>query len=409
MKNFSSDNLYVALDIGTTKICALVAVAHQDILEIIGIGKAPSHGLARGVVIDISEAVASIKSAVREAELMCGHTIESAYIGISGSHIQSINSRGMVPIKHGSVKQYDMVQVVQAAQSIPIAEGQQILHVLPQFYVIDGHHHVQDPLDMHGVRLETQVHIITGNIASVQNLIRCSEMAGIKVRDIVLEPLASAHAILTSDELHLGVGILDIGGGTADFAVYHQGTIRHTKIFPIAGNLFTSDIAHCLKTPLKEAERIKELYGLQHHESLTQTHIEIESLNNEEKHHIFIEDIHTILQYRAQELLYAVYQEMQEYNLASSMTSGLVLTGGGALLAGLVDLSQSILSVPVRIGKPKITVAFKESLNNPMYATAYGLLIHALKKDRKQSIHELSGPLVNRILWRMKSWVFDFF
>ncbi|MFA6066429.1 MAG: cell division protein FtsA [Candidatus Babeliaceae bacterium] len=413
MKKVSQDSLYVAIDIGTTKICVLIAHNNNDFCEIIGIGKAPSHGLARGIVVDIAAAVDSIKIAVREAEFMAGYSVDSAYIGISGSHIQSINSRGMVAIKQGQVRDYDIAHVIAAAKAVTIPEGQQVLHVIPQFYIIDGNHHVQDPLGMHGIRLETQVHIITGNVSSVQNLIRCCEAAGIKVRDIILEPLASADAVIGSDEINLGVGMLDIGGGTSDFAVYHRGTIRHTKIFPIAGNLFTQDIAHCLRTTFTQAEAIKHAYGMQplntHIENPIEQYIEIDTLHHEHRQVVFLQDLITILAYRSQELLLLVNAEIKQYHLDVYMASGFILTGGGSLLTGLVTMAQDILACPVRIGKPKIPAAFKESLNNPMYATAYGLLVHALKKNKNKRMEQLSGPMINRVFSRMKSWVFDFF
>ena len=363
MKKFSGshESLYVAIDIGTTKICVLIAHNTNNFLEIIGIGKAPSQGLARGIVIDIASAVDSIKIAVREAELMAGCSVESAYIGISGSHIQSINSRGMIPIKNGQVREHDLAHVIAAAKAVTIPEGQQILHVIPQFYTIDGAHHVQDPLGMHGIRLETQVHIITGNISSVQNLIRCCEMAGIKVRDIILEPLASADAVITPDEINLGVAMLDIGGGTSDFAVYHHGTIRHTKIFAIAGNLFTQDIAHCLRTTFKQAELIKHEYGMLALEDLD-TSLEIDTVHQEHKQIIFLQDLITILSYRSQELLMLVSEEINNYHLTTYMTSGLILTGGGSLLAGLPKIAEDILQCPVRIGNQKYRLTLKNHL-----------------------------------------------
>ena len=260
MNNQSTyDTVLVALDVGTTKISVLVAQKVSDTgLNIIGIGRAPAYGVSRGVVVDIAQAVHAIKLAVKEAELMAGCKIESVCVGVSGAHIQSFSSQGMIPIKNGRIRANDVTAVLAAAKAVVIAEGQQILHVLPQYYTIDNHQRVTDPVGMFGVRLEAQVHIITGSIASVQNLVRCCVAAGIGVNDIVLEPLASAEAVLSHDERELGVALLDIGGGTADFAIYQQGTIRHTKVFPVAGNHITHDIALCLRTTLKDAERVKQ-------------------------------------------------------------------------------------------------------------------------------------------------------
>ena len=408
---FSQENVIVAIDVGTTKICVLVAQQTSNgQLNIIGIGKAPSLGLARGIVVDIAPAVQSIKTALKEAELMAGCTIESAYIGISGSHIQSLNSHGMVPIKHGEVREADIESVIAAAKAIPIPEGQQILHILPQHYTIDSGHRIQDPMGMHGVRLEVQVHIITGGVSSVQNLVSCCEMAGIKVRDIILEPLASADAVLSEDECTLGVAMLDIGGGTSDFALYQHGSIRHTKIFPIAGNLFTNDIAVCIRTTIKEAERIKKQYGISHSGLLVHDDvIEIDTVHGEHKQIITLSQLISVIEPRAQELFGLIRDEINTYHLATFAHTGLVLTGGGSLLLGMQELAEHMLGLPVRIGKPKISYTFKEALDSPIYATGYGLLVHALKKNKSNPHDHLSGPGINRIFWRMKSWVMDFF
>ncbi len=403
------DTIIVGVDIGTTKICVLVA---QHIspgnIEIIGIGKAPSRGLARGVVVDIAPAVQSIKAAVKEAELMSGITIESVYIGISGSHISAFNSQGVVAIKHKEIRQNDIAHVIAAAKAVPLTEGQQILHILPQFFVIDGHHKVRDPLGMYGVRLEAQVHIITGALAAAQNLVRCCEMAGLKVRDIILEPLASADAVLSPDEKELGAFMLDIGGGTSDFAYYAQGTIRHTKVIPIAGDLFTQDIALVLRTTLKDAERIKKEYGSAH-EQMVSPHekIEVEMVYGGEKKSILRSDLAAILEPRAQELFTIIKKEIQMHHLEAP--AGLVLTGGGALLEGIHYTAREILGIPVRVGKPNVMFGFKESLDSPLYATSYGMLVYAMNKYKIQALENLEGPLVSRVFTRMKTWVFDFF
>ena len=254
-----NDKIIVSIDVGTTKICVLVAqILDNNHFEVIGVGKSPSHGLKKGVVVDIGKTIHSIKAAVREAELMTGISISAASVGISGGHIKSINSQGVVPVKHAEIYQSDVHNVLAAARAIPIPEGMQILHVLPQFFVIDSHTRIHNPVGMHGIRLEVQAHIIMGAIASVQNLIKCCELAGVKVTDIILEQLASAHAVLSEDERNLGVCMLDIGGGTSDFAVYQHNSIVHTMVLPIAGNHFTNDLAVGLRTTIQEAERIKK-------------------------------------------------------------------------------------------------------------------------------------------------------
>lgn len=409
MKNSrgTPDSIVTIIDIGTTKICVLLAqhISHGH-LEIIGIGKAQSQGLARGVVIDIAEAVQSIKTAIKEAELMSGAQVESAYIGISGSHIQAFNSQGVVGVKHKEIRQNDIAHVINAAKAVPLPDGQKILHVIPQFFTIDGNHKVRDPLGMYGVRLEAQVHIITGAVASVQNLVRCCEMAGIKVIDLILEPLASAAAILSNDEEDLGCFMLDIGGGTSDFAFYQQGSIHYTKIIPIAGNLFTQDIALCLRTTINDAERIKKLYGYAYKDSnFYDEKIEIEKIQGGETQIITKSQLIEVLRPRAQELFKIISQEIGTNQLQAP--AGLVLTGGGSLLNGIVNLAEDILKMPVRIGSPKISFGFREALESPAYATSYGLLLYVMKKYDIKSLNK--GPFFVQVFSRMKSWASDFF
>ncbi|MEX0672122.1 MAG: cell division protein FtsA [Candidatus Babeliales bacterium] len=409
MSKVFSEKLWVAIDIGTTKICVLIAHHLGDNqIEIRGIGKSPSYGLKKGVVVDIAKTVQSIKTAVKEAELMAGTTIESAVIGIAGSHIRSINSTGAVPIKRHEVQQGDITNVLHAAQAVQIAEGQQILHIMPQYFSIDGGDKLMDPLGMHGIRLEARVHIITGSIASVQDLIKCCRMAGVKVGDIILEQLASADAVLSDDERELGVGILDIGGGTSDFAIYQNGAIRHTMVLPVAGNHFTNDIAVGINTTIKEAERIKHLYGLALHSMLDDSEISIENIHGDSKKVVHASELVRIIEPRARELLNFINQEIMMYELRPLMRSGLVLTGGGSLLEGLPAIAQSIFRVPIRVGRPKTEYMLPSSLNNPMYATSYGLLVHAIKKQTKTFDYK-GGPMSKKIFGRMKSWLADFF
>lgn len=397
--------MLVAIDVGTTKISVLVAQKiTADTCEIIGIGRAPSHGLSRGVVVDVASAVHAIKAAVEEAELMSGSSIESAYVGISGSHISAHHSSGMIPIKQGVIRENDIQRVVATAQAIPLPEDEQILHAIPQQFVIDGKHQVLDPLNMHGVRLEAKVHIITGNVTQVKNLIECCEAAGVKVRDIILEPIASAEAVLSPDERELGTAILDIGGGTSDFAIYGRGTIKHTKIFPIAGNLFTNDLALCLHTTREEAERIKKLFGVDAEEKWN-----ITGIDGSSQQQVTQQEAGFILGARADELLSAVKHEIDTFNLLAQMPAGIVLTGGGSLLHGLAPRAGELLGIPVRLGRPHTGTAFKEELSHPLYATGYGLLVHALKEESRLIKHDGNGPLVSRVFWRMKSWIADLF
>ena len=411
MATVFSKKIIVSIDVGTTKICVLVAhVLEGEAFEIIGVGKSPSDGLKKGVVVDIAKTVHSIKNAIKEAEIMAGISIESASVGISGGHIHSLNSHGLVPLKHGEVKPFDITNVLAAARAIHIPEGQQILHVLPQYFIIDGHDRVQDPLGMHGIRLEVQAHIILGGIASVQNLIKCCELAGVKVTDIILEQLASGDAVLSDDERQLGVAVLDIGGGTSDLALYQQGNIRHTMVLPLAGNHFTNDVAVGLRTTLKEAERIKKQYGYVYSAFATGDDLmEVEAVQGAEKQIIQITDMNLILQARAQEIFLLVQQEITTRQLQTFMRTGMVLTGGGSLLGGIKELAEQIFKVPVRIGSPRVGYQLPELLDSPIFATGYGLLINTLRREQHGGIDSLSGPLVKRIFVRMKSWVSDFF
>lgn len=404
-------NIISAIDIGTTKICVLIArKLDEENVEVLGVGRAPSHGLDKGVVVDIAKTVQSIKQAIDEAQLMAEIEIEAAYIGISGSHIQSFNSTGAVPIKRGQVQQEDIDAVLASARAVPIEKGQKVLHVLPQYYIVDGKDRVDNPLGLHGVRLEAVVHVITGSIASIQNLVKCCQSAGVEVKDIVLEQLASADGVLSFDERSLGVGVLDIGGGTSDFAVYQNGAIRYTKVFPIAGNHFTKDLAVGLRATLQDAERVKREHGYVGFDPQKLIgNVEVQAVDGKEVQVIDQRDIAYILQARAQELLLMIEHELDEATLRSFMVAGLVITGGGSLLQGIDDLAQNILSLPVRVGQPKTEQLLPESLQNPKYATGYGLLLFALNSGRSGGMENMEGPLVKKIFSRMKSWISDFF
>ena len=405
-------NIITAIDIGTTKICVLIArKLSNDQVEVLGIGRAPSYGLSKGVVVDIAKTVSSIKQAVQEAQLMAECQIESAYIGISGAHIHSFNSSGAVPIKRSSVTQEDIDAVLAAAKAVPIEKGQKVLHVLPQYFMVDGQDKIENPIGLHGVRLEVVVHVITGSIASIQNLIKCCEMIGIKVQDIVLEQLASADGVLSLDERKLGVGVLDIGGGTSDFAVYQNGTIRFTKVIPIAGNHFTNDLAVGLRANIGDAQRIKHESGYVGYddEQLKDQLIEVMTAQGTKTQMVDKSHVAFILQARAQELFMMVHHEICDNQLRHFMVTGLVITGGGSLLDGIEELAKNILSMPVRIGLPKTEQIIPDSLQNPIYATGYGLLMFAIRSNKSGSMDSMQGPLVQKIFTRMRSWVSDFF
>jgi len=403
-------SLITAIDVGTTKISVLIAQKiGEDSVKILGIGKAPSDGLERGVVVDVARTVQSIKYAVKEAELMAGCSVTPAFIGISGSHIDSFNTHGAVPIKKFQVTDSDIQAVLTVAQAVPIEEGQKVLHALPQYFIVDGKDRVTNPLGLHGVRLEAVVHVITGAVSSIQNLIKCCELAGVIVKDIVLEQLASADGVLSHDERVLGVGMLDIGGGTSDFAVYQQDSIRYTKVFPIAGNFFTKDLAVGLKATLKGAENFKREYGSVNLFVQGEQKYLIESVHGSQQHEVDISESSFILHARAFELLTMLDKEIKKSSLQSMMTSGLVITGGGSLLKGIDDLAIKILNMPVRLGVPRVDCSFADSLSSPIYATGYGLLKYAIKKNAMFGFDKMQGPMVQKIFMRMKSWVDKFF
>ncbi len=410
MARLIKDTIITSIDVGTTKICVLIARKMGDQLEIIGIGKSPSYGLQKGVVVDISKTVNSITHAVKEAEMMAGMPIDSAYIGISGGHISAVNSSGVVAIKHGHIKQSDIMHVLEAAQAISIPEGCQILHVLPQYFVINGNDRVHDPIGMHAVRLEVCAHIIMGSVSSVQNLLSCCQSAGVQVADIILEQLASADAVLSEDERELGVGVIDIGGGTCDVAFYKNMTVRHTIVVPVAGNHVTNDIAIGLRIMKNEAERIKKRYGFALSNLIeSEELIEVEMMQGHDRQVIRLSDLVLIIEARMREMFLLINKEIMRHHLQQFMTNGIVLTGGGSLLTGARELAEEIFDCPVRIGKPRVLFDLVETLQSPLYATGYGLLVHVLANEKKIKMHLNEESLSRRVLERMRLWVSDFF
>lgn len=408
----------VAIDIGTTKICVLIAsVNSRGKVDVLGIGKHPSHGLKKGVIVNIGMTVGSIKAAVKEAEAMAGVKVESACVGISGGHIQSFNSTGVVAIKGRTVTQRDIDRVIEAARAVAIPKEQEVLHVLPQYFRVDGQDFVLDSLGMFGVRLEAQIHIVTGSVASAQNIIKSCELAGIRVTDIVLEQLASAAAVLTPFERELGVGILDIGGGTSDFAIYRDGRIRYSKVLPIAGNHFTNDLAVGLGVPLEKAESLKKIHAsIAAHKILEQTNnfVDVDLGYDGGIKSIQLSTVGEILRFRADEIFDLFIDEILENRLKNMMPAGLVLTGGGCLLDGLKDLAQERLDMPVRVGLPQAfddqeRYTIPDVLKSPIYSTVYGLLVHCLGGQDSKALTSSDASTVNRVFGKMKSWLYDFF
>jgi cell division protein FtsA len=418
MKKKLLRDVVTAIDIGTTKMVVIIAQTNGDGgLEIIGIGQHPSYGLKKGVIVNIATTVDSIKKALKQAEDMAGVTVESACVGISGGHIQSLNSTGVVAVKGRDITQSDIDRVIEAAKAVPIPNDQYILHVLPQFFRVDGQEYVFDSLGMYGVRLEAQVHIVTGAIGSAQNIIKSCENSGIRVSDIILEQLASASAVLTPAEQEMGVGILDIGGGTSDFAIYKDGRIRHSKVIPIAGNHFTNDLAVGFGIPFNRAEEIKKQNGsVWKHKTfeLKNSYIEVPLGYEGGVKTVELSSVVEIMLFRAEEVFDLFVDEINQYRLRTLMPSGLVLTGGGSLIPGIKELAEERLGMQVRVGYPTI---FNESnkhtlpdaLRSPIYSTAFGLLMHA---SGERSFDDISGSdkaLFGRVLKRMRSWIYDLF
>lgn len=419
MNTVPSAEYVAAIDIGTTKICVLIGLVQPyGGVEIVGIGRHPSYGLKKGIVVNMSATVESIKRALKEAQAEAGVTVDKAIVGIAGSHIKSFNATGVVGISRPDVTQYDIDRVIESAKSISLPQDREILHVLPQYFRVDGQEYVQDSLGMHGVRLEAHVHIVTGATSSAQNIIKAVELAGVKVIDIVLEQLASAQAVLTPSEQELGVGILDIGGGTSDFAIYKDGKIRYSKVFPVAGSHFTNDLAIGLAIPIPQAEELKKKYGCVTEQAyadlaVTSTTVPLDYEGGSKE--IDIYSVYEILQPRADEIFSFIKEEIVANRLVGLMPSGFVITGGGSLVHGLRQLVQAKLQMPVRVGLPRYYFAegldqssVPEVLRSPLYATAYGLLAFGLKDNTALWRSSAAEPLLARVVQRMKTWIYDF-
>jgi cell division protein FtsA len=399
-------HLVVGLDIGTSKVVALVGeLAPDNSIEVIGIGSQPSHGLARGVVVNIESTVQSIQRAVEEAELMAGCEIHSVYAGIAGGHVRSLNSHGVVAIRDKEVSASDVEHVIDAAKAVAIPADQKILHVLPQQFVIDGQEGIRDPVGMSGVRLEAKVHIVTGAESAAQNIEKCIQRCGLAVDDIVLEQLASSHAVLTDDEKELGVCIVDIGGGTTDIAVFAQGAICHTAVIPIAGDQVTKDIAVSMRTPTQFAEDIKIRYAcaLSQLANSDET-IEVPSVGDRPARRLARQTLAEIVEPRYEELFGLVRDELRRSGFEELIAAGIVLTGGSAKMEGAIDLAEEVFHVPVRLGVPTGVKGLPTAISNPIHSTGVGLLLYA--RDSAAATggrpRALGGAIT--VLDRMKSW-----
>ncbi|MFL5276371.1 MAG: cell division protein FtsA [Myxococcales bacterium] len=376
--------LVVGLDIGTTKICCIVGEAKETGLDVIGIGQHPSRGLRKGVVINIEATVASIKRAVEEAELMAGCEISAVYAGIAGGHIRGFNSQGVVAVKDKEVRPSDVSRVIDAARAINIPQDREIIHVLPQEFIIDDQDGIKEPLGMSGVRLEAKVHVVTAAVSSAQNIIKCCARTGLTVSDIVLEPLASAEAVLAEEEKELGVALVDVGGGTTDLAIFVNGAIQHTSVIPLGGNHLTNDIAVGLRTPMHEAERIKIQYGSAQSQVLERDEtIEVPSVGGRAPRVLSRRILCEIIEPRVEELFQLVHREIQKAGQEDLLASGVVLTGGSTQLAGMAELAEEVLGLPVRRGVPRNVGGLTDVVSSPAHATAVGLLLYGLKQARE--------------------------
>jgi len=400
------DNLVVALDIGTSKIAALVGEMGEDNqIEVIGFGTHPSRGLKRGVVVNIESTVQSIQRAIEEAELMAGCDIHSAYTGIAGSHIRSLNSHGIVAIRDREVHQSDVDRVIDAAKAVAIPADQQILHILPQEFIIDNQEGVREPVGMSGVRLEAKVHIVTGAVSAAQNITKCVRRCGLQVSDIVLEQLASSHAVLSDDEKELGVCLVDIGGGTTDIAVFTDGAIRHTAVIPIAGDHVTNDIAVALRTPTQHAEKIKVEHGavITGVEDPVET-IEVPSVAKRPPRKIHKRALAEVVTARYEELFALIRAELRRSGFEDLVAAGIVLTGGAAQITGIIELAEQHFRMPVRLGVPQHVRGLIDVRQNSIYATGVGLLLHGLQAQ----MHNMPAYDLDygaRSMWkRMRSW-----
>lgn len=413
MKKKIFSDYVTAIDVGTTKILVLIAnVNSGNGFEIVGVGQSPSNGLKKGVVVNIAQTAEAIKRAVKQAEDMAGVKAEIACVGISGGHIKSFNSTGVVAIKGREVRQSDLDRVIEAAKAIAIPKDQEIIHILPQYFKVDGQDYVLDSLGMFGVRLEAQVHIITGSIASAQNIIKSCELAGVRVSEIVLEQLASANAVLTPFEKEMGAGILDIGGGTSDFAIYKDGRIRYSKVIPIAGNHFTNDLALGLGIPTARAEELKKFHGTVCLNKIAALQNEFEKIDlgfDGGTKSIELSSVGQILRFRAEEVLDILITDLVEHRVKNTMPAGLILTGGGGLLDGLQEFAAEKLSMPVRVGVPQFHAGqFPDLLKTPAYSTGFGLLLHAMGMSQDTEFVPVESSSVGRIFKKMKSWIYDF-
>jgi cell division protein FtsA len=401
----------VGLDIGTTKTCAIIAEVKEDGgIEIIGVGTSPSFGLRHGVVVNLEGVTKAIESAISEAELMAGVNVESLYIGISGGHIKGTNSHGVIAISGREVSRQDVERVVDAARAIAIPMDREIIHVLPQQFILDGQDGINNPVGMSGVRLEVEIHIVTAAVASAQNIIRCVDRAGYRVEELVLSPLATSYAVLDEDEKKLGVILVDIGGGTSDIVIFYEGSIWHTQILSMGGENVTKDISVGLRTPIVEAEKIKTKYGCAMSSLVKENEeIQVPGVGGRGERKLPRQVLSEIIEPRMEEMFTLMNREIKMTGYENMITGGVVLTGGGALLEGSCELAERIFDLPVRMGSPKGVEGLKDVVASPIYATGVGLVLYGMKeKEKRKRRGVVNKNLLRRFYRRIKEWFSEF-
>jgi cell division protein FtsA len=404
-----SGEIIVGLDIGTTKVCAVVGEARPDGVEIIGMGSHPSEGLRKGVVINIEHTVASIKEALEEAETMAGCEISAVYAGIAGGHVKGFNSHGVIALKEKEVTKKDIERVIEAARAVAIPMDREVIHTLVQEFIVDDQDGIMDPLGMSGVRLETNIHIVTGAVTSAQNIIKCANRAGLDVCDIILQSLASSEAVLSKEERNLGAALIDFGGGTTDMAVFSKGAIKHTSVLPLGGDNLTYDIAVGLRTAKLEAEKIKIKYGCSLSSMIGKDEtVEVPGVGGRKPRVLSRQILGEILEPRVEEIFSLIYGEILRSGHEDTITSGVVVTGGSAELLGVTEMAEQIFNAPARVGYPEGISGLVEVVNKPMYATAVGLVLYGAKTSKKHKKFRIrDANIFNRVMSRMKKWFKD--
>jgi cell division protein FtsA len=405
-----AEEIIVGLDIGTTKICAVVGALAGESIEIIGMGSYLSEGLRKGVVINIENTVNSIKQAIEEAETMAGCEIGSVYAGIAGGHVKGFNSHGAIPLKGKEITQRDIDRVLEVASAQAIPMDREVIHTLVQEYIVDDQDGIVNPIGMSGVRLEVKVHIVTGAVTSAQNIIRCANRAGLDVCDIVLQPLASSGAVLSREEKNLGVALIDFGGGTTDLAVFSKGSIRHTSVLALGGDNLTYDLAVGLRTPRLEAEKIKIKYGCCFPGLIGKDEtVEVPTVGEVKPRMLPRRVLSEILEPRVEEIFTLTFGELLNTGLENSIASGIVVTGGSAELQGVAELAGKVFNGPVRIGRPRGITGLVDLVNKPMYSTAVGLVLYGAESSRSVRKFRIrdTNNIFSRVMSRMKRWFKD--